>query len=172
MSDWWLSKSGRRLMKQVDLRWPDRDHASDGAKGDDAHAQRPSDHNPSESSTPPGVVRAIDIDADLGPPGAMQRLFGQLANCAKTGRDGGRLAYLIYDGQIASGTYQDTFWKPRPFDGDPHTNHLHVSFTSVGDHKGIKFDLPAFRAPGRIRRRIKYHRRQISQLLRRLARIT
>lgn len=168
MSDWWLSKSGKRLMRQVDLRWPDRDTASDGTIGDASHSSRDSDHNPADS----GVVRAVDLDADLGPDGAMTRLAGQLRELARSGRDGGRLSYLIFDGQIASGTYPDKFWKWRPFDGDPHTNHLHVSFTPVGDRNGSRFDLPCFRAPKRIRRRIRYHRRQITRLLRRLARIT
>lgn len=180
-TDWWLSKSADRLRAQVDRRWPDRDHASDGAKGDDDHASRDSDHNPDPTSTPPGVVRAIDIDANLlrARPAEAQRFADSLIHHARAGRDGGRLAYVIYNWQIASGTHPDRYWKWRPHDGDPHTNHIHISFTPAGDRRRGAFKLPIFREPGRLRRRIAALTARIKQLLgarrranRRLDRIT
>lgn len=176
-TDWWLSKSADRLRAQVDRRWPDRDHASDGTIGDPAHASRDSDHNPDPDSDPPNVVRALDIDADLGPPGAMQRFTNQLAVSARKRRDRSRLAYIIYNRRIAQASSN---WLWRTYDGDdPHTNHAHVSFTAAGDHDGRRFNLPIFREPGRLRRRIAALTARITQLLgarrratRRLDRIT
>ena len=165
---WWLSKSGVVLMAQVNRRWPDRDHASDGTIGDAAHMQRQSDHDPDYSSTPPGVVRAIDIDSDLGGPHAAQRLANQLIACARLGEDAGRLSYVIFDGHIASGTYPTTYWKWRPYTGsDPHTNHIHVSFTSAGDQSGTEFPLPIFseRVKRRLGRRIARLTARIKALL-------
>ena len=48
------------LQAQVNKRWPNRDKASDGVKGDAAHAARTSDHNPDSR----GYVHAMDIDED------------------------------------------------------------------------------------------------------------
>jgi len=151
---WYLCDAGRTLFRQIDRRWPGRDHRSDGSVGDAAHTT--GDHVPDPTSTPPGVVRAIDIDEDLlGTdalnPDAADRLFRQLCECARQGRDGGRLKYVIFEGRIASGTYQSTFWTPRPFDGDPHTTHIHVSFTERGDHRDAPFPLPIFYTPQRRR---------------------
>lgn len=167
MSDWWLCKAGVRLFAQVDRRWPDRDHASDGSVGDTSHQARPSDHNPDPDT---GVVRAIDIDADLGTPQASQRLANQLVACAGKGRARGRVAYVIHRGRIASAT---SGWKWRPYDGtDPHDRHIHVSFTPAGDHDGHRFRLSVFTEPGRIKRLIKRLRRRIRRARRRLRRIT
>lgn len=161
-ADPWLCAAGTRLRTQIGRRWPDRDTASDGWIGDDAHADRPSDHNPAPGS---GVVRAIDIDADLhGGPHAMQRLCNQLVACAADGKDRNRLSYVIYNGRIASGTYNTTYWKWRAYDGDPHTHHAHVSFTTSGDLDGHRFPLPVFTEPGRLSRLITRLTRRIDRL--------
>ncbi len=56
-----LCKAGQQLREQIDDAFPDRDRTSDGWIGDAKHAARKSDHNPTDE----GIVRAIDIDADL-----------------------------------------------------------------------------------------------------------
>lgn len=152
----WLCDAGTTLRRQIDRRWPDRDKRSDGWIGDAAHTT--GDHVPDLGSTPSGVVRAIDVDEDLlgpGPanlnPDAAERLATQLIECARSGRDHGRLKYVIFEGRIASGTYRSSFWRWRPFDGDPHTTHIHISFTPRGDHRGGDFPLPIFYTPQRRR---------------------
>ena len=58
----WKPVAGIKTLKsQIDKRWPNRDKASDGIKGDSKHAARKSDHNPDSR----GYVHAIDIDEDL-----------------------------------------------------------------------------------------------------------
>jgi len=57
-----LCKAGQQLREQVDDAWPDRNRAApEGWLGDQRHAARKSDHNP----TAEGIVRAIDINANL-----------------------------------------------------------------------------------------------------------
>ena len=58
---WKLVAGGEDLRDQVNKRWPHRDKASDGSKGDSAHASRASDHNPDSK----GLVHALDLDEDL-----------------------------------------------------------------------------------------------------------
>lgn len=146
---YFLCEAGARLRAQIDARWPKRDRASDGWIGDASHAAVVSDHNPCWGCTGDsyGVVRAIDIDSDLDPkdPTAAGRLANQLRKCAQDGADNGRINYIIFNRQITSGTYTDRFWTWRPYTGsDPHTNHIHVSFTAKGDHRGGPFPLPIF----------------------------
>lgn len=128
-----LCAAGRTLRDQVNGRWPARDKASDGWLGDAAHAARRSDHNPDAD----GVVRALDIDADLGGYGAIGILADQLRACGDP-----RLAYLIHAGRIASASRG---WLWRRYSGpNPHDTHLHVSFTERGDSDGGLFLLPIF----------------------------
>lgn len=135
-----LCAAGVQLRKQIDLRWPKRDRASDGWIGDKAHQARKSDHNPDAA----GWVRALDIDADLQGPGhrvQMQRLADELVAYAKSGLPGSdRIKYIVYNDRIASGTYSKTFWTWRG-KGYGHMHHLHVSFTEAGDSNGKGFPL-------------------------------
>lgn len=131
----WLSKSGETLRKQINAAFPDRDKRSDGWIGDARHSATKSDHNPALDAA--GVVRAIDVDADLG--GAANNahyLADQLRILGKTDK---RLAYVIYNKKIASPIL---FWKWRPYRGYAHTSHIHISFTKLGDHDKAKFKLP------------------------------
>jgi hypothetical protein len=138
---WWLSKSAEQLRKEINTLWPNRDKKSDGAKGDDAHAARKSDHNPDPTSTPPGVVRAIDIDEDLNgrdgsDPRAANKLVAQLARIAPAD---GRIKYIIFEGQIWSAKSR---WAARPYTGlNAHSKHIHVSFTEAGDRSSRRFGL-------------------------------
>jgi hypothetical protein len=131
----WLSKSADTLRRQINASFPDRDKRSDGWIGDSRHSATKSDHNP---LAPSGVVRAIDVDSDLG--GAANNahyLANQLRALAKTDK---RLAYVIFNKKIASPIL---FWKWRNYKGiDPHTSHIHISFTAMGDQDKRKFKLP------------------------------
>jgi hypothetical protein len=132
---YWLSKSAERLREQINDAFPDRDKRSDGWIGDARHSATKSDHNP--AIKPPGVVRAIDVDADLG--GAANNahyLANQLRVLGKTDK---RLAYVIFNKKIASPIL---FWRWRPYRGYPHTSHIHISFTALGDQDKRKFQLP------------------------------
>lgn len=136
-----LCAAGVQLRKQVDLRWPKRDRASDGWIGDKAHQARISDHNPA----PGGWVRALDLDADLLGPGhgaaRMQLLADELVKYARSGLPGSdRIKYIVWNDRIASGTYSKTFWTWRG-KGYGHMHHMHVSFTQAGDLNGQGFPL-------------------------------
>jgi hypothetical protein len=156
MADPWLCDAGTTLRNQINRRWPNRDTASDGWIGDAAHCPGTSDHCPDPAT---GVVRAIDVDRDLarGDRTAMERLVGQLRRYCKDRKDHGRVAYIIFDGAIASRTHG---WTWRPYNGaNPHDKHCHVSFTEGGDHRGGMFGLPIFTAP---------HRQRLTKLIDRL----
>ncbi len=75
----------------------DRDRKSDGWLGDTRHSVRKSDHNPDKN----GIVRALDIDADLGAhKEEAYALVEKIRKCAKRGDK--RIKYIIYDGKIMS----------------------------------------------------------------------
>jgi len=131
-----LCKAGQQLRLQVDDSYISRDTTSDGWLGDYRHASRPSDHNPDES----GIVRAIDIDRDLSgktKPDLMPDLAEQIRLCAKSD---GRIAYIIFDGRIASSRLG---FRWRKYTGsNKHNHHCHVSFTKKGDADGSFFNIP------------------------------
>lgn len=133
-----LSKSAIQLREQIDDSFADRDRTSDGWIGDTRHSARKSDHNPDEQ----GWVRAIDIDRDLagkrGKPDLMPDLVDQIRALAKSGDK--RIAYVIFDGRIASSRMG---FRWRKYSGsNPHRAHCHVSFTSKGDTDGSFFNIP------------------------------
>lgn len=143
---WWLAAGLKTLRSQINAEYRGRDVASDGAIGDAAHQANPSsDHNPDSTSTPPGVVRAIDVDEDLLGPGVaagerlLMRLFDHLRLEAKAGRER-RLYYLIYEGRITSAK---SGWEWRTYTGvNPHRFHGHVSVNSRADHDGSPWSFP------------------------------
>ena len=131
-----LCKAGQQLREQVDDAWPSRDRASDGvaaSPGHKAHSPK-SDHNPDEK----GIVRAVDIDADLkSDKSAAFDFANQLRLLARTDK---RISYIIFNERIASwvGNYR---W--RKYKGiNPHKKHIHISFTKLGDNDGSMFYLP------------------------------
>ena len=131
-----LCKAGQQLREQIDDAFPDRDRRSDGSIASPQHkAHSPkSDHNPDAA----GIVRALDIDADLqSDKSAAYDLADQLRLLARSDK---RISYIIFNGKIASwrGNYK---W--RPYKGiNPHTKHIHCSFTAKGDHDGSMFRIP------------------------------
>jgi hypothetical protein len=131
-----LCKAGQQLRLQVDDEFGDRDRTSDGWVGDLRHASRPSDHNPDAA----GIVRAIDIDRDLSgkaKPDLMPDLANQIRLCAKSDK---RIAYVIFDGKIASARLGFRWRKYRG--SNPHHAHCHISFTKKGDADGSFFNIP------------------------------
>lgn len=133
------------LRKQIDKRFPKRDKSSDGVIGNREHAARVSDHNPDSR----GLVHALDIDADFGPPGAdyAQKLANQLVAYAASGLPGSnRIKYVVFNDRIASGTYENSMWKWRG-SGYGHRHHVHVSFTTKGENNAQKFPLPILDTP-------------------------
>jgi hypothetical protein len=155
MTDYWLSRAGVRMRRQIDRRWPKRDKASEGWIGDPSHAARPSDHNPCWTCAGDryGVVRAIDIDSSMGGKAGYNttpeawRLANQIRAAMRMGDR--RISYIIaYDPdakntKIAS---MNPDYSPlggwRDYSGRSHENHIHVSFTPRGDHDGDPFELP------------------------------
>ena len=144
---WKPAAAALTLRKQVDKRWPKRDRGADGIIGDKAHQARPSDHNPNAR----GYVDAIDIDADLLGKGTgravAQRLADQIVAYAASGLPGSqRIKYVVWADQVASGSYANSMWKWRG-SGYGHYDHIHVSFTPLGEKDARLFPLPIFDTP-------------------------
>jgi hypothetical protein len=131
-----LCKAGQQLREQIDDAFPDRNRTTpEGWLADARHAARVSDHNPQPDSQ---IVRAYDFNADLGSSKhEIHDLVDQLRLLARTDK---RIAYIIFDGKIAS--YKRNF-KFRKYTGaNPHRGHFHISFTAKGDHDGSMFRIP------------------------------
>ena len=146
-----LCDGGITLRDQVNIRWPSRDKDSDGWIGDASHASREgwgtngqgSYHNPD----PQGIVHAIDLDEDfLGGgkgQGVAKEFAEQLATYCREGKDSGRIAHIVYEDQVASGTENNWHFRGSGYD---HFHHIHISFTDRANHNGKKFDLPIFKS--------------------------
>lgn len=101
---WYLAHSIRRAFDEANARYPNRNKASDGTIGDQAHSSRTSDHNPCSCH---GVVHAGDFTDD---PRAGFDAHGWVRNLSRHGD--ARIKYWISNGKIwnptssAWGTYQ------------------------------------------------------------------
>lgn len=114
------------LFDQADEGWPNRSDASDGSLGDQAHADRTSDHNP-KLPNPPGWVDAADLTEDHVNGPSLPALWDHLIAT----RDS-RVKYLIYEGRIVA-SYGTSAWTPRPYTGlNAHRQHIHISVTTGG----------------------------------------
>lgn len=121
------------LADEINRRWPARDRASDGTVGDAAHATRASDHNPHVVVAGVGVVRARDIDKDGIDAPWLAEYLRQLGAAGDRRLAGG--GYLIFNRRITRADF--TGW--RAYTGsNPHTSHLHVSFS----RNPLGFDSP------------------------------
>ena len=126
----WLCHAGRQLREQIDDSFPERDRRSDGWVADSRHSKK-SDHSPRKN----GVVRAIDIDANLDDTNTSMYLADQIRRAARKDK---RIKYVIHAGVIASAI---GLWRWRPYTGvNPHFSHIHVSFTRKGDRDGSFFE--------------------------------
>lgn len=125
---WRLANSLEQLRSEVDAKYPNRLHASDGSIGDANHASRTSDHNPWVTDPPgPNVVTAIDITHD--PKGGFDS-YSFAEWLRTTGRDR-RIKYFISNRKICSGGDGPDPWVWRPYHGaNPHDHHVHISVSS------------------------------------------
>jgi len=130
-----LSKSVIQLREQADDSYPDRQRDSDGTIGDLRHQATKSDHNPDGNT---GYVRALDLDADFNRQASTAAYVAdQIRIAARTDK---RIAYVIFNGKIASAR---SLWKWRKYRGvNPHTKHIHISFTKAGDENQKFFNIP------------------------------
>jgi hypothetical protein len=130
-----LSKSVIQLREQADDSYPDRKRDSDGTIGDLRHQSTKSDHNPDPGT---GYVRALDLDADFNrQANTAAYVADQIRIAARTDK---RIAYVIFNGKIASAR---SLWRWHKYRGiNPHTKHIHISFTKAGDENQKFFNIP------------------------------
>jgi len=130
-----LSKSVVQLREQADDAYPDRKRDSDGTIGDARHSTRKSDHNPDPDT---GYVRALDLDVDFDKSASTAAYIAdQIRIAARTDK---RIAYVIFNKKIASAR---SLYRWRPYKGvNPHTKHIHISFTKAGDENQTFFNIP------------------------------
>lgn len=132
-----LCKAGVQFREQLDDCFPERLRDSDGWVADARHvASGKSDHIPNAD----GWVFALDIDRDLAgkpKPDLMPYLANQVRIAGKTDK---RIKYVIFDKKFAS---SKTLWRFIPYRGsNPHSKHMHISFTEKGTKDGSFFNIP------------------------------
>ncbi len=126
----YLAPSLQRLRSEVNARWPGRSRASDGWLGDKYHQAKRSDHNSvghpnGPSFGTPGAVHAIDVTASgIDVAALLAAVVGD-----------SRIAYVIHNSTIWSRT---TNWAPRPYTGDRHTTHVHVSLRADSQSAAVQ----------------------------------
>lgn len=125
------------LVAEINHFAPNRNKISDGGKASPAHNKQniDSDHNP-DNPNHPGVWTAFDVTNDpVGKPptggddmpGAfLARKLDALLGHHPAMMEG---AYIIWDHRIKSYNRRDEGW--RPYVGDPHTGHVHLSVSSA-----------------------------------------
>ena len=135
----WKPAAGCTVMRdQFNKRFPHRDKASDGILGDQNHASRFSYHNPDKNN----IVHALDIDKGFGKKGDDDIFITQLLDFCLNKRPGSeRILHVVFKDQVASGTYRDTMWVMRG-SGYGHWEHIHFSFTTIGERDFSLFDIP------------------------------
>lgn len=113
--NWHVDSGLAVLNKQLKTKYPG---IIIGTIGDPKHQAEHSDHNPEAD----GSVDAADLM--IGPNFTRQDC-SQVMESLRLSRDQ-RIAYLIWDHQICSSTYDKWIWTPY-HGNDPHTGHGHVS---------------------------------------------
>lgn len=136
-----LTPGMKNLGNQFNRRWPNRDGASDGAWGDEAHTKHKSGHNRDDTSfnnaewdgDPDNIpeLRAIDVDNNLNEPGVNFQMvidhMRKLPGLEKV------IRYMIYNGKIYSAS---NGFNPQTYTGaSAHTEHGHFSgaYTQASD---------------------------------------
>jgi len=125
----------KTLFSEFDTIAPGRDKGTDGWIGDTSHSASSSDHNPDETGNTPerdsdnvDEVHAIDVDKDLRENYTMedcvQYLLSECRKSGTSGKDRGRLKYIIYNRRIWEGPN----WSQQSYSGsNPHDKHAHFS---------------------------------------------
>ena len=133
-----LCAAGIQLREQFDDEFPNRLRDSDGWIADARHnSAGTSDHIP-DSKT--GIVRAIDVSRAVSgksQPDLMPYIADQIRIAAKTDK---RIAYIIFNGRIASSRLGFRWRKYKGF--SDHAHHCHISFTKKGDEDRSFFNIP------------------------------
>lgn len=131
MASWYPALAIATLRADFNRVFPGRDKSTDGVVGDTAHSARKSDHNPDWDSTPPGIVRAIDVDKDLLGKGTESAVMQSVVD--RLIRDP-RIAYVIFRRRIWQNpeVYRNGGWNdytPAGKSGwfNPHEEHAHFS---------------------------------------------
>lgn len=128
-----LTNGLKHLGTSINVAYPKRKVASDGAIGDYAHTLEKSGHNPDDTSRHNAEwdgdsdnkpeIRAIDVDKDLDPTtaNAAQELVDHIVGL----KPSTVLRYVIYNRRIWEASND---WKPRTYTGaSAHTEHIHFS---------------------------------------------
>jgi hypothetical protein len=127
MTEFFLAPALVKLRDEVNVRFPNRDKASDGWIGDPSHAARKSDHNPCWdcSGRYEGIVRALDID--ISPDGRPN--VDLRRRLLKNTVGDHRVWYVISNGIIYSRTHG---WTPLRYTGENgHFQHVHISLNGA-----------------------------------------
>jgi hypothetical protein len=131
MANWDLTKGLKNLRGQLNTRWPNRDHASDGTIGDEAHQAEMSGHNPDDTagskaawngdpdSTP--EVRAFDCDSDFREAGVNAQMV--VDHIRALPGVSSVLRYMIYNRKMY---HERDGFRPTAYTGpSAHTEHIH-----------------------------------------------
>lgn len=125
MADPYLNRALTTFRNEVNVRYPNRDKASDGWIGDPAHQATSSDHNPDPAGqVDAGSVDAWDMDVELNGTGKPYKEDLWVVINAALKHEA--IQYVIYDSRITSRTWGLGVW--RAYDGpNPHDKHVHFN---------------------------------------------
>lgn len=119
-----------------------------GGVGDAAHKLRSSDHNEDDTAGSKAAQTDADskpehraIDVMLGSAFSKADAYELIDNLVGDPADRARLKYIIFNGSIWS---RSNGWKKADFDGDPHTDHVHLTGDAAdddNDHTWLEDDM-------------------------------
>jgi len=134
--NWQVAIALTTLLSQLNNFAPYRNKSSDGPYGgDEAHANRTSDHNPNDEA----IVTAFDFTHD--PNGGLD--CQRLANELVASRDP-RIKYIIWNNRIIESS-GNSAWQWKSYSGsNPHEQHLHLSVVALLASDNTRWNLPMF----------------------------